>query len=39
MNKEHRKELLQFLWKLLTAVLAALGGAASASAFVASGLL
>ena len=32
MNKETKKQLLKFLWKFLTALLAALGGVASASA-------
>ncbi len=39
MDKDQRRELVKFLWKLLTAVIAALGGAASASACVAAGLI
>ncbi len=32
MSKEQKRELCRFLWKLLTALLAALGGAATVSA-------
>ena len=39
MNKETKKMLISFLWKLLTALIAALGGAASASAAITMGLL
>lgn len=34
MSKETKKMLISFLWKLLTALIAAFGGAASASAAI-----
>ena len=37
MNKETKKQLLKFLWKLLTALIAALGGVASAQGAVSLG--
>ncbi len=39
MKQTAKKELIKFLWKLLTAFLAAAGGAASANAACASGWL
>ena len=39
MNKETKKALLRLLWQLLTAILAAFGGAASASAAISLGLM
>ena len=39
MKQEAKRQLVKFLWKLLTAILAAAGGAASASAAVATGIL
>lgn len=37
MKHETRRELIKFLWKLLTALLAAFGGAQAASAAMALG--
>ena len=39
MNPEKKKELCRFLWKLLTALLAAFGGASAANAAIAFGLI
>ncbi len=39
MNSEKKKELCRFLWKLLAALLAALGGASAANAAIAFGLI
>lgn len=39
MKPERRKQLVSFLWKLLTALLAALGGTTAASAAVSAGLI
>jgi len=39
MTPEAKKQLIKFLWKLVTAILAAFGGAATVSASAAVGLL
>ena len=39
MTNETKKQLLKFLWKFLTALIAALGGVASASAAHVAGLI
>lgn len=39
MNPESKKNLVRFLWQLLSALLAAFGGAAGASAATATGLI
>ena len=39
MNPERKRELCRFLWKLLTALLAAFGGATAANAAIAFGIL
>ncbi len=39
MSNEKKKELCRFLWKLLTALLAAFGGASAANAAVALGII
>ena len=39
MTKETKKMLISFLWKFLTALIAAFGGAASASAAISLGLM
>ena len=39
MKPEKKKELCRFLWKLLAALLAALGGASAAQAAIACGIL
>ena len=39
MSKETKKMLISFLWKLLTALIAAFGGAATASAAVHAGII
>ncbi len=39
MKPERKRELCHFLWKLLTALLAAFGGASAANAAVALGLI
>ena len=37
MKKEKKKEICKFLWKLLTALIAAFGGASAANAAIALG--
>ena len=39
MRQEAKKQLVKFLWKLVTALLAAFGGASAVSASVAYGLM
>ena len=39
MKQETKRQLCKFLWKLLTALLAAFGGASAANAAIAFGLL
>ena len=39
MKPEGKKQLVSFLWKLLTALLAALGGTTAASAAIGAGIL
>lgn len=39
MKQETKRQLCKFLWKLLTALLAAFGGASAANAAVALGIL
>jgi len=39
MKQEAKKQLVKFLWKLVTALIAAFGGASAVSASVAAGLL
>ena len=39
MSPQKKKELLKFLWKLLTALIAAFGGASAANAAIAMGLI
>ena len=39
MKQERKRELFKFLWKLLTALLAAFGGASAANAAVALGII
>ncbi len=39
MKQESKRELVKFLWKLVTALLAAFGGASAVSASAAAGLL
>ena len=39
MKQERKKELCRFLWKLLAALLAALGGASAANAAIAFGII
>ena len=39
MKPEAKKQLVKFLWKLVTALIAAFGGASAVSAASASGLL
>ncbi len=39
MKQEQKRELVKFLWKLLTALIAAFGGAQAASAALAMGII
>lgn len=39
MKQEAKKQLVKFLWKLATAIIAAFGGAGAVQASVAAGLL
>ena len=39
MKQETKKQLVKFLWKLVTALIAAFGGASAVSASAAAGLL
>ena len=39
MKQETKRQIAKFLWKLLTAILAAAGGTASANAAIATGIL